>query len=838
MEKINLPDGRTLNLPSDLPIETRNTIAEELQRDFGIDINQAGVFERVLDAPKSVLRGATSLLTDVPLGISALTLGVDDERTQALQGLQRYLRTDSVLASDPNLRDKFTTKLAEGAGSFVPFLGAGMLGARLAKEGVVKPATGAFGIPAALAVPTGIAAQADRIDSARAMGEEVGPVAEKLALLGGGAIGTTEILPIAAIFRRIPRNVLKYSDVRDKLKSAALTGTFEGGQEVFASVAQDLVARGLYSDELPIGESLFEEFTIGGIIGAGADLLVNSMNRRSVTLEHLKSREEDARKKLYSIHNDEKFTKAQEQGDLTVFQEKPIVKIPDIEVPENLGPNPDLAVIQNPDTSYSVVDINNPDNPVLQSFKPEEENKALAFKNKTESNFLRKKLATEVAFANFFQGLQESGQAKQLGFTILDPNNTEINLQTLLDFDKSLSEEQRLALKKEKDQAYGPRTYNEIFQNRKERLPLVSDYLNKKGLPLSASFTITEAKNTLPNRQFNELMRSLGNVVFQANEGAGFDSLRTGEKVDTTLKAYRELAKSKNIELDFNDPAVQFATEQWTGIKDIRKTQNKGVRELFLARLQSLKPFNNVTPFPDYRPRPYTVEDMNAFVEGARDGNFVFNVNDLKFLNPSFFENRPEVAEQFFNDLVKSGRIGPSERKGKFKVNPNYEFDIARRAGGFFETPEQFRTRLQAEGKLPQEIIDNLYNQELINQEGLIPPKPFEEQIINFREAVEQGRVNKFAQESKKLLDKIGLKETGVIVSDELLSTTTLRKTDAQGNIIFDPKQTDGAPAEYDKNTDIIFISLNAINPDGVLSDVEVSARIKSLVEHLSLIHI
>ena len=176
MEKINLPDGRTLNLPSDLPIETRNTIASELQRDFGIDINQAGVFERVLDAPKSVLRGATSLLTDVPLGISALTLGVDDERTQALQGLQRYLRTDSVLASDPNLRDKFTTKLAEGAGSFVPFLGAGMLGARLAKEGVVKPATGAFGIPAALAVPTGIAAQADRIDSARAMGEEVGAV--------------------------------------------------------------------------------------------------------------------------------------------------------------------------------------------------------------------------------------------------------------------------------------------------------------------------------------------------------------------------------------------------------------------------------------------------------------------------------------------------------------------------------------------------------------------------------------------------------------------------------------------------------------------------------------
>jgi hypothetical protein len=81
--------------------------------------------------------------------------------------------------------------------------------------------------------------------------------------------------------KKIPKSALRNKETKDailtKLKSAAQSGALEGGQEVFASLAQDLTARGLYSDELPIGESLFDEFTIGGIIGGTADLVLNSL---------------------------------------------------------------------------------------------------------------------------------------------------------------------------------------------------------------------------------------------------------------------------------------------------------------------------------------------------------------------------------------------------------------------------------------------------------------------------------------------------------------------------------------------------------------------------------
>ena len=836
MEKINLPDGTFLELPSNLPPSERDQIAAEVQQYYGVDINDVSLLDRVTDFPKSVVRGTASLIADVPLGLSALTTGTQSGLTQGLQGFQDYLRTESVLASDPKLRDTFTTKLAEGAGSFVPFLGAGAAGFRLAQKGIVGPLTGQLGVPAAIAVPTGIAQQADRIDMARAGGEDVGAVTEKLSLLMGGAIGTTEVLPVASLFRRIPKNVLKYPGVADRLKSAAITGAAEGGQEVFASIAQDLVARGFYSDELPIGESLFEEFTIGGIIGGTADLVVNSMNRRSVAVESLKSMEENARANATKNLSDEKFRRAQEAGIIREFQEQPVVNIPTIPLPENLSDAPDLQVIQNADETFSVVDVNNVEQPVLQVFQ--EEGKAVGFKNKTESNFERKRLATEVANANFDLGLQDSATAQVFGSTVLDPNNTEINIQTLLNFDPTLKDEQRTELQKEKSTLFvGDKTYAEMIANRSDRLPLITKYLTDKGLPLRSSFTLTEAKNVLKNREFNNLTKSLSELAFKQNEDAGQQSLRDGEKIDTSVKAYKDLAETKNIDLDFNDPAVQFASERWTGFKDIRKTRSKGARELFLARLQSIPDFSVKTKFPDYRPRTYTPQDLQNFVNAARNRNFEFTKDDIAILNPPFLQGSKESAEQFFNDLVNSQRAIPTA-DGKFTINPNYEFDIARKAEGFAETPQEFGDRLRQEGKLPEDIIEALVAKEEIRQEGLIPPKPLEEKFIDFAEAVSEGRVNKFAKEAKAILNKRGLRETGVIISDDILSTTTITRDPQTRETLFDPTDVreKGVRGEYDKNTDIIFISLNAINPDGNLSDAEISKRIKGILDH-EMIH-
>ena len=95
-----------------------------------------------------------------------------------------------------------------------------------------------------------MSAQADRINMAREMGEDVGGLTETTATLLGGAIGITEILPVAHIFSKVSKAAPK--SVKEQLVSALKSGAFEGGQEVGASILQDLTARGLYSDELPL----------------------------------------------------------------------------------------------------------------------------------------------------------------------------------------------------------------------------------------------------------------------------------------------------------------------------------------------------------------------------------------------------------------------------------------------------------------------------------------------------------------------------------------------------------------------------------------------------------
>ena len=50
-------------------------------------------------------------------------------------------------------------------------------------------------------------------------------------------------------------------------------------------------------------------------------------------------------------------------------------------------------------------------------------------------------------------------------------------------------------------------------------------------------------------------------------------------------------------------------------------------------------------------------------------------------------------------------------------------------------------------------------------------------------------------------------------------------------------QQTQGAAAgEYDRNTDTIFLSLNAVNPDGNATDIEIQQRLNKLLDH-EMIH-
>jgi hypothetical protein len=255
------------------------------------------------------------------------------------------------------------------------------------------------------------------------------------------------------------------------------------------------------------------------------------------------------------------------------------------------------------------------------------------------------------------------------------------------------------------------------------------------------------------------------------------------------------------------------------------KSMSKGQKELFLARLQSLPRFNNKIKFPDFRPRDYSAEDVAEFVANVKVNNMTFNKKSLQQINRS---------DQFLDDLIYSGRAEKIGKTQNYKIRDNFETDIAARTEGFNETVEEFNSRLNTDGILAEEEIANLTEEESITQSKPLSIEEQNKQTIDFAEAVQEGKLNKFAKELKNRLNKLGLKETGVVVSNDVLSSTTLVEQQ-DGSIAYDPRRAP-AEGEYDRNTDIIFLSLNNINPDGKATDAQIEQRLNAVLDH-EMIH-
>ena len=693
MQKVNLPDGRTLNIPNDLDPAKRDELANAVKSEYNIDINEASLGEWLVDKPISVARGLSQMIPTGVKGIAGLVAGSDSDIVKNLSDYQNYVATESALSSNPKFRGTFGTKLAEGAGSLIGFGGAAFAGRKLASKGIVSDKVGRFGVPGAFAVPMGMGEQVGLLEESRALGEQPNAIAEKLAILTGGVIGMSELAPIERLFRSIPKNALKNPTVQEllttRLKSAAATGTAEAFQEMFAGVAQDLTAVGLYSDELPIGDSALEEFTIGGILGATADLLINSIgNRRSISSQRLKDAEAKARENRTSLQSEDKFNRAQGQETVEEFQQPIIKEKPDIPVPPivDVAP-PDLDVIQNPDGQFSVIDYNNVEQPIVSLHA--DETKALLAKNNAQTNYERKVLQVQVDNDAYIIGMPDSDSAKTLGRTILDPNLSQINLSTLIGYDSTLSEDFKKELNEEKSATYPGKPFRQILENKRAKLEKTSKYLESKGLELKSSFSMPEIKKVLNKKDYNDLLTSFANHAFAESEKAGEPSIRADvDQVDVTIKNIKAIADAKNIELNFKDPAVRYAAQQWTGFEDIPKTRNRGAKELFLARIHSLPAFNTKTKFPDFRPRTYTGLDMANFVASAQ--NIEFSKKDLIEVGPESIRNNQESTDQFFNDLIDSGRAVKVEGKNKYKITDDFEYTVARRQEGFGETPDQF----------------------------------------------------------------------------------------------------------------------------------------------------
>ena len=746
----------------------------------------------------------------MPTGIVGLfDIGNDSNLYKGLEGLQDKLRQDSILAGDPAYADKFSTKLGEGIGSFGPFLGAGLVGRALTKapgaaKGLLSPT---FTAPAALAIPTGIAAQGDRLQMARDMGEDVGGLAETTAELFGGVIGLTEVLPIANILGKVHKNAPL--SAKEKLVSALQSGAAEGGQEVAASILQDLTARGLYSEELPIGESMFEEFTIGGIIGGAADLVVSSMaGKKAVRDKQMEEEGLRAEEKKEQLILQKKAELAQEQGTLDVVQDTQVVTVPQIPAPKEVAVEPQVEIIETPDNKFSLIDISNPDSPVVLDTKDKQTDAAIA-KQKLLDTFDVAQLKDTLDNDTYNLGMVNSSTAYEIGQSILDTKASDVSIQQLI---------------------------NTVPKDSKSEVKLrglVNSFVAQNPNATSSSYPrikMTDAKQLLTPKEFNDFTSAYAKKTFQVSEKKGEPSIVADkQQPDTSVKYVKDIAASKNIDLDFNSPAVQYAAEKYTGTAEYKK-MNKGQKELFLAKLHSLPKFNYRTTFPDFKPRDYSAEDTANFVAQMKSNNMTFNKKSLEKFNR---------GQQFLDDLIYSGRAEKVEGTNDYKIRDNFEFDIARRAEGFNETPQEFGARLTAqasENKLTPEGIAELVAAEETRQERLLPPAEVIPKTINYAETLEEGKTNKLAKEIRKIMDARGLKDTGIVVSNDILSTTTLKQV--EDKIVYDPRQvqateTEGAvQGEYDRNTDTIFLSLNAVNPDGNATDIEIQQRLNKVLDH------
>ena len=817
MEKIQLPNGQTLSIPDNISLEDRALLRQQIKVRFGHDIDETSILGQAVEIPKGFIRGAANIATDVPLGVASLfDVNNDGAIVGGLRSLKKYIREDSPVGVTPGYEGTFTTKLAEGFGSFVPFLGAGIAGRALAARGAISPTAGAFGLPAALAMPTGISAAADRVEMARRLGEDVSPFAETTGELLGSVIGLSEIAPIASILRRIPKNAYyRNNDIQERLKSAAQSALIEGGQESLASLSQDLVARGLYSDELPIGESILDEFTIGGIVGGTVDFALNSFaGKRGIESQRFLEKEQALRKNRDAIGESFKLKKAIEQGEIEDIGVRPDIPPPDIAVP--FGPatiiQPKIEVIQNADASFSLLDVTDPANPQDTTFANEAD--ALVEKDKLVNGYRVQQLKSTIENQLYTQGLINSPSAFEIGLVALDPNASEVSLPTIQNFDTKFPE-------------IDPS--NKSLEQIEKALEANNEsYLKSKGLNVKPSYSMEEARKILNRKDFNQLQKDLASVVFKESEANGNPSIRDDKgNVNTTKKYIEEFAASKNIDLVFSDPAVQFFSKRLTGYDNITKTSNKAAKELFLARLHSLPAFNSKQKFPDYRPRLYSAEDMANFVSSIQDSNFTFE--DILSAGPVGVQNNKPAAEQFLRDLLVSGRANKLEGN-KYAINRDFEFLIARRAEGFKETPQEFGDRLRKDGKLTETTIQALVDKEAKRQEKFLPPSETIPKMINIEQSFDEGRKNKFAREAKKMLDAAGLRDTGVVISNDLLASDSLVQQ-ADGSIVMDSREVADMPSAYDKDSDIIFISLNQVNPDGTASDIEIQQRVNKLID-------
>ena len=297
--QVTLPNGMVINdVPENI---TKKELAKRLVSGGMATYEELGIADplaeertfggQLFETAKGIPRGFLGSFLTAGEGIAELadaatnTIGLEDlidsGEDNAMVSLARDGRAalQESLGADEAYRDTWMTKFGDGLGSFASFLTPGLIAKGLGATGKLIPTAGAV----SLAVGSGAGDQAQRIQRARDQGIEVSQEDEDLAIgFFGAGIGLTELAAPTRLLSRLSKNVDPATKIgiKEKLTGALGTGVVEGVQEAMATVLQDATERGIYNENLAKSDSMFDDFTVGGAVGAFADLALGGAKGR------------------------------------------------------------------------------------------------------------------------------------------------------------------------------------------------------------------------------------------------------------------------------------------------------------------------------------------------------------------------------------------------------------------------------------------------------------------------------------------------------------------------------------------------------------------------------
>lgn len=694
MPIINLPDGKTIEIPSDLNRDQINSIKRKIAETYSNYSPQKKDVSyldpaRYAYALRNIPKGVVDTTLTSATGISSFfDAGNDNFITQGLQSLQDDFRKKTEISADKKYGDLFTSKVGSGIGSFATFGAPRLATTALRSQKAFSPAVldkldkyaGRTGL--GIAFGAGVSDQANSINELRNEGKRINTATEIIAESFGGLIGLSEMYPIEKLFKRLPNNdaskeIIKsgFSKLYPKLAGATATARNEAIQETVAGIAQDAVARGLYDENRKIfnTESIWDNLTVGGATGFISDLAINALVpgrvKKDVNIEDTNKKDEVDK----TIEESEKFVDSSvpipkfnvvESGEsevVPIFYEDSDVKrikkkdtgfdtTTDYETTDkkwkiiNTGYQAGIGV------QYQVVEVGTGQEKDIGRLGGDR--LPTFFKLKEAKEYLRTK---------------QKGEEEIKFYNVIDENNGQIynnvdleriygETEAVLDFDRA--------------------------ESLKERLQAIS----------SRSETLRDAKNQSYDSgaqnnttQLIALIQANSKVGKNVSDGEIDDDLSVIDS-NFTAKDINDLLQEKNIKENVNKPSSNFSNylKAITGKSSFSK-MNDYQKQNLKRRLTQLPTQREFLPMIDVRPNLYSSENINKILE-YQDRNYIKEVEKelsattdkktkIKTKNKQY--SKQEIKEisgvtsdnaldQMIGRLVESGRLTKNS-SGKYE---------------------------------------------------------------------------------------------------------------------------------------------------------------------------